>query len=134
MPNYRFPKARRLLRPGDFERVFAARLSAADAAIVLYGVANDLGHPRLGLTVSRKAGTAVARNRWKRLIREAFRLTQHELPPLDLVCIPKPAAHPALAQLMKSLPELAGRLQQKLHKRQLSHQDSPPWHDEHDGK
>ena len=78
-----FPKTLRLLRPTEFERVFAARNSASNAWLVLYGAANELGHPRLGLTVSRKVGGAVQRNRWKRLLREAFRTTQESLPALD---------------------------------------------------
>ena len=47
---------------------------------------NGKGGPRLGLAVStRAAGTAVERNRLRRIIRESFRLRQHELPPVDIV-------------------------------------------------
>jgi ribonuclease P protein component len=122
MPNHRFPKAMRLLSPSEFERVFAARLSAGDASIVLYGAANDLDHPRLGLTVSRKVGNAILRNRWKRLLREAFRLKQHELPSFDFVCIPRSATPPQLVHLLESLPELARSIQRKHGQRERRNQ------------
>jgi ribonuclease P protein component len=114
MANHRFPKRLRLLRPGEFEHVFAARSSAGDAWITLYGALNDLGHPRLGLTVSRRWGGAVARNRWKRQLREAFRRTQHDLPALDLVCVVRAPQPPGLPQLIEALPALARRIDRKL--------------------
>jgi len=117
MSDHRFPKRLRLLRANDFERVFAARSSAGDAWLVVYGAANGLGHPRLGLTVSRRVGGAAARNRWKRLLREAFRLRQHQLPPLDMVCIPRAGSLPKLRQLMESLPTLALRVERQLPRR-----------------
>ena len=81
MAELRFPKRLRLLKPGEFERVMAARSSATDGLVRMYGAANDFGHPRLGLTVSRKRGRRDDAQRWKRALREAFRLAQHELPP-----------------------------------------------------
>jgi ribonuclease P protein component len=103
----------RLLRASDFDRVFAARASAANAWLVVHGSANELGHARLGLVVSRRIGDAVRRNRWKRLLREAFRLVQQELPHLDLVCIPRSATPPSLAELQKSLVHLATGIDRK---------------------
>ena len=87
-PQQNFPRSHRLRRTEEFQRVFAARCSAADAAIVLYAAPNELPHCRLGLSVSKKIGNAVVRNRWKRLIREAFR--KSELPSgFDLVVVPR---------------------------------------------
>lgn len=110
MASYQFPKRKRLLVASDFERVFAARSSAADGMLVLYGAPSGLEYPRLGLVVSRRLGNSVARNRWKRALREAFRLTQHALPPLDLVCLPRPAARPEFHRLCESFPVLATRI------------------------
>jgi ribonuclease P protein component len=114
MVEQRFPKRARLLRAREFERVFAARSSAGDATLALYGAANDLGHPRLGLTVSRRVGSAVVRNRWKRLLREAFRLTQHRLPALDLVCVARSATPPELSRLVHIMPSLVARIETRL--------------------
>jgi len=54
---------------------------------------NALGHARLGLAVGvRAAGNAVKRNRVKRIVREVFRVTQQELPSVDLVVNARPGA------------------------------------------
>jgi ribonuclease P protein component len=110
VPDYFFSKRLRLLSSSDFDRVFAAKQSATDQLITMYGLRNECGHPRLGIVASRRIGIAVVRNRWKRLLREAFRLSQHELPPLDLVCIPRAGSDTDLASLQKSLAKLAGKL------------------------
>lgn len=104
-----FPKSHHLRASADFDRVFAARKSRSDQRLVVYVLPNDLGHPRLGLVVSRKVGGAVVRNRWKRLLREAFRLHQHELPAMDIVCLPRPAHTPTLESLTESLLALTTR-------------------------
>jgi ribonuclease P protein component len=118
MTTQHFPKRMRVLNAKDFERVFEARVSASDGRLVLYAAANEVGHPRLGLTVSRRIGGATLRNRWKRLLREAFRLSQHELPAFDLVCVPRANSRPQLCDLMESLPALAHRLARKMQQRE----------------
>jgi ribonuclease P protein component len=113
MTDHRFPKQSRLLSGRQFDGVFAARTSAADRWLVVYGIENDLGRPRLGLAVPRRVGSAVTRNRWKRVLREAFRLCQTELPPLDLVCVPRTGKDPGLTQLKSALIELTAQVEKK---------------------
>lgn len=117
MPQFSFPPRLRLLKPGDFERVMQSRVSATDGLLRMYGATSNLGHARLGLTVSRRVGGAVTRNRWKRSIREAFRLVQHDLPPCDIVCIPHRDVEPHVARLMQSLTKLSRRIEAELMRR-----------------
>ncbi len=77
---YRFTHAQRLHGSRAFSAVYGARARKVVGPLVVHGLPNDLPYARLGLSVPRKVGTAVKRNRVKRLIREAFRLLQHELP------------------------------------------------------
>jgi ribonuclease P protein component len=110
-----FPSACRIRRTADFQRAYRRRCSVANEQIVVYGHANELGHARLGISASRRLGGAVVRNRWKRLIREAFRLSRPQLPAgIDLIVIPRPDAEPTLASLAAALPRLAERLAKKL--------------------
>lgn len=116
MAELTFPKRMRILRPSEFDRVMRSRVSAVDGLLRVYGAANELGHARLGLTVSRRMGVAVERNRWKRALREAFRLGQHQLPACDLVCIPHRDAMPDVARLGASLTKLSRQIEAKLKK------------------
>jgi ribonuclease P protein component len=128
MPEFRFPKSSRLLASADFDRVFARRRSQSDGVLTVYGCENELAAPRLGLVVSRKCGDATVRNRWKRCIREAFRLGQHELPKgVDLVVLPRAGAEPSLARIQKSLGELAARVSRGLNRPAAADpSDAPP--------
>src|SRR5438874_2335853 len=117
MPDESFPKLFRLRTAAEFERVFAGDTLAADGVLVMHGARNELGITRLGLSISRKHGPAVARNRWKRLIREVFRKSLAELPGgLDLVVRPKKGASPEYEAIAASLPALVRRLIKRLPK------------------
>ena len=64
----------------DFRRAYHRGKSCAKPALVVYSVKNRVGVCRVGITVSKKVGNAVERNRSRRIIREAFRsvMSQHE--------------------------------------------------------
>jgi len=89
-PDEGFPKTRRIRRGADFKRAFDRRRSVADDLFIVYACENELPFSRLGLSVSRKVGHAPVRNRWKRLIREAFRRMAEEADSgVDFVVIPR---------------------------------------------
>lgn len=60
----------------DFKRLYSRARSYVTKSLVLYVMKNRRNHNRLGITVSKKLGCAVKRNRAKRVIREAYRLNE----------------------------------------------------------
>jgi ribonuclease P protein component len=116
-PSASFRPEDRLRRASEFERVYQQPHFAADSVLVVQGCANALPHTRLGLSVSRRVGNSVLRNRWKRLIREAFRTQRADLPVgLDVVARPRRGAEPDFAAVVRSLPRLLRRLHQQIAK------------------
>ena len=113
-------RSRRLSRSADFEAVYRRGRSASSRHLVVYAFARDpsprRAEPRVGLTVSRKVGGAVERNRVKRLLREAAaRVTpdaRRRRRPRDRRAArasPRRSAEERLDWLEAELRELAGR-------------------------
>jgi ribonuclease P protein component len=106
----------RLSRSAEFERVYRHGRSSANRHLVLYSFPNESSErPRLGLSVSRKVGGAVERNKVKRLLREAFGRMESELSEgQDLVVVARPqvlelAEREGLAGVDTALTELVDR-------------------------
>ncbi|MDR0704555.1 MAG: ribonuclease P protein component [Planctomycetaceae bacterium] len=96
-----FPQTARIRKSPEFKLVLDARRSAANNVLIVFAMPNGLEQSRLGISVSRKVGNAVIRNRWKRLIREAFRKTRTKFAgTFDLVVIPQRNAPPPTAQIV----------------------------------
>jgi ribonuclease P protein component len=99
----------------DFERVYALKERAGDQLLLVFAAPGPTGTTRIGLSVSRKHGNSVVRHRIKRMLREAYRLAQSDLPEgLDVVLIPRAGIAAGVADyqasLRKLLPKLARRL------------------------
>lgn len=115
---YGFGASRRLKKRREFDQVFKSRMSVADGRLIVYACANSRPMSRIGLSVGKKLGPAVVRNRYKRALREAFRLSQGEVPAgYDYVLIPRAIAAPSTVLYAKSLVRLCQEAQRRAHKR-----------------
>lgn len=119
---YRFPHRMRLARDLDYQAVYQARVRHICGPLSVYARPNDLDHARLGLSVSRRVGNAVRRNRIKRLLREAFRLLQHDLPcGYDYTISMRPHAPLTLAEYQR----LLSKAVRVLHRKWTEQPDNP---------
>jgi ribonuclease P protein component len=114
LKRYQFLKSRRLRGRGTFKAIRDEGVRESRGPLTLWAVANDLGHPRLGISIGRVVGTAARRNRVKRLLRESFRLMQHDLPRgYDLVVAVRPHEPLMLAEYQKLLTSMVVRAHAK---------------------
>ena len=111
---YSYSRRLRLQHALEFQAVYAGKVRESRGPLTVFAIPNDLGHPRLGLSVGRKVGTAPKRNRIKRLLREAFRLMQHDLPQgYDVVINVRPHEVAALADYQRMLSAVLVKLHAK---------------------
>ena len=87
---YEFNRGSRLLTPGHFQTVFKTPSRFGSSHFTILITTNNEKKPRLGLAIAKKrVKLAVERNRVKRLVRDSFRLNQHNLPNVDMVVMVK---------------------------------------------
>lgn len=105
---YLLGKKQRVIRKDDFTRTLRKGNCAADGTLVVFALpAKKSPIAKLGITIPKKMGNAVVRNRWKRLIRESFRTQQDQVPPgFDYIVRPKKGAKPMWSEIEKSIPKL----------------------------
>ncbi|MEY3142805.1 MAG: Ribonuclease protein component [Planctomycetota bacterium] len=104
----RFPRSRRLRGAGVFKAILDARVRAECPAFALHAAPSTAAETRIGISIGRRIGTASRRNRLKRLLREAFRLTQASHPkdapaPYDILLVVRPHEELPLAEYERHL-------------------------------
>ena len=100
MGNQRLQPVERLRCPKAYRQVFQQGKKLLSPLFVLYVLPTSQPHPRLGLAVSKRIGSAVVRNRVKRRLREVFRHHKELLePPCDIVVVARSAAAKAPASV-----------------------------------
>jgi len=110
-PRFTFPRRARLSGKRQFDDVFAERQRIRLGPITVFWRVNSLNASRLGISISRKVGSAPVRNRIKRLLRESFRLTrQNPARTFDLVIVVHPHKPLELADYERLFGDMAKRL------------------------
>ena len=88
MENKSFGKEKRIRKRSDYQAIYQRGARVHSRSFIVIVNRNHQGRTRLGITVSKKVGNSVKRNRIKRLVREFFRLNRERLPlSTDIVVI-----------------------------------------------
>ena len=123
MPSYRLIKEAKLIKTDEFSSVFNFRKRIATEYLALHYQTNQLQRPRLGLVVGKKtAKLAVSRNYMRRVLRELFRLQQHEISPADIILRVQKKFDKRDFQLIKQeFNALVVKLNQRLARAKINH-------------
>lgn len=112
---FQLTRDQRIRTTAQFRLCYDGGVRSGDNHLLVFVRPNAGSVSRLGVSVSKKHGNAVARNRKKRLLREAFRLSQHKLSPgVDFVLVPRQRSDSTLVDFTDSLVQLAGKLVRRL--------------------
>ncbi len=123
----RFPRRLRLIHRLQYQAVHAAKVRVNAGPLLVYALPNDVGESRLGLSVSRRVGTAVRRNAIKRRLREAFRTSRADLPAgYDIVVSVRPHDPEKTQQYRAWLLDAMKRLDKRYRKRWPNRAPTPP--------
>ncbi|MEM9366344.1 MAG: ribonuclease P protein component [Planctomycetota bacterium] len=112
--DHRFPKSLHVLSSRSFGKILREGGTAAASTLVVAALPRShtgrTEPTRIGITIPQRTGNAVTRNRWKRLIREAFRHSKEQMPVgYDLIVRPKKGAEANYQCIMDELPRVVRR-------------------------
>lgn len=115
---YTYSSQARLGGRGTFKTIRDTGIRETRGPLTVWAIPNQLEHSRIGISIGRHAGIAARRNRIKRLLRESFRLMQHDLPRgYDLVIAVRAHSPLILAEYQKMLMAMLVRLHGQWQKR-----------------
>lgn len=113
-PDQSFRPADRLRKSHEIESVLKKGNKVRGKYLVLYGLANSLGHPRLGRVISKRWGNAVRRNRIRRWLREVFRRHKSTIHAMDLVVLLHSNHQLSYQRISDDFLQLAERMKHKI--------------------